>query len=97
MVGSARQGKAEIYYIKHFFLQAIGCAVDGNRMLLSCSLSVNGIASGEQLQSTHVQPTFFPQLPLHFGRIVREGELGEESFIGCISNLAINGVTEGFG
>lgn len=77
------------------FLQAIGCAVDGNRMLLSCSLSVDGVTSGEQLQSTHIQPIFFPQLPLHFGRI--ESELGEdESFIGCISNLAINGVTGGF-
>jgi hypothetical protein len=56
---------------------------------------VDGIASEEVLQSPYSQPIFFPELPLRFGRI-GDGSVGEESFIGCISNLAINGETAGF-
>lgn len=62
-------------------------------MALKCSLSVNGLPSGEELEATHISPVFSPQLPLVFGRVEDE-EM--ESFIGCISELATNGDTAGF-
>lgn len=78
-------------------MQAISCALDTDLTLLSCSLSVNRIMSGEQLQVSHIQPIFVPTLPLQFGRIEGKPEEDErQSFIGCVADLAINGVTSGF-
>lgn len=74
------------------FVQAISCTVD--LVLLSCSLSVDEDTS-ELLQVNHTQPIFFPRIPLQFGRV--EDETGErESFVGCIRDLATNGLSAGF-
>lgn len=71
--------------------KAISCEVNSDNGILDCSLSVAGVGAGQALNASHSAPTFFPQLPVHFGSLV-----GEESFIGCIADLATNGNTEGF-
>ena len=75
-------------------MQEISCAIESDREMMVCSLSSNGMSSG-QLEVSYAEPTFFPRVPISFGMIGSE-ESEMMSFIGCISDLAINGDSSGF-